>query len=326
MFEKIISIENLLLAWQEFLRGKRHRLDAQLFGVRLMDNIFALHHDLSYHTYRHGGYQAFNISDPKPRLIHKAEVRDHLLHHAVHHVLYPFFDQLFIFDAYSCRLSKGTHKAIKRLYEFYWRVSKNSTKTCWALKGDIRKFFASIDHGVLLNILQARIADENMMWLLSEIISSFHSSQTGKGLPLGNLTSQLLSNIYMNEFDQFVKHGLKVKYYIRYADDFVILSTNKDELQQMIVAIQDFLMRKLKLELHPDKLFLQTFSSGLDFLGWVNFVDHRVLRGTTRKRLFSKLGDHPTLATLNSYQGLLRHGNAKKLTAKLGNFQQIMIY
>jgi retron-type reverse transcriptase len=208
----------LLAAWQEFLRGKRHRQDVQKFSLNLMDNIFSLHQDLLYQTYEHGGYETFKINDPKPRDIHKATVRDRLLHHAVYRILYPFFDRTFIADSYSCRLNKGTHKAINRFRKFAYKTSKNNTKTCWILKGDIRKFFANIDHEILLRILREYIPDEKIIWLLEKIINSFSSTTKGvglpcvalakKGLPLGNLTSQLFVNIYMNRFDQFVKHRL----------------------------------------------------------------------------------------------------------------------
>lgn len=236
-----------------------------------MDNILALHRDLCNGTYRHGSYQEFNINDPKPRIIHKAMVRDRLLHHAVYRVLYPFFDDTFIADSFSCRIDKGTHRAMARFKTFGNIVSKNNTKTCWILKCDIKKFFASIDQDILLKILSERIADKRSAHLLQEIISSFNSGRESIGLPLGNLTSQLFSNVYLNEFDQFVKHTLKVRYYIRYADDFVILSPDKKYLENIIPAIAEFLQNTLKLTLHPDKIFIKTLYSGVDFLGWVNF-------------------------------------------------------
>ncbi len=129
-FEDIICIENLLEAWKEFVRGKRKKSDVQEFQLYLMDNILNLHDELTHHTYRHGEYQAFAINDPKPRQIHKALVRDRLLHHAIYRILYPFFDRTFIADSYSCRISKGTHKAMNRFQEFGRIVSKNSTRTC----------------------------------------------------------------------------------------------------------------------------------------------------------------------------------------------------
>ena len=220
-------MENLLLAWKEFECGKKNRRDVQEFSLRLMDNIFSLHRDLSNHIYWHGPYQAFKINDPKPRDIHKAGVRDRLLHHAIYRILYPFFDKIFIADSYSCRIGKGTHKAVNRFRNFSYKVSKNNTWICWVLKCDIRKFFASIDHDILVGILRKYIFTENIIWLLEKIIESFSSEEKGAGLPLGNLTSQLFVNIYLNEFDQFAKHKLKAKCYIRYCDDFVILSENK---------------------------------------------------------------------------------------------------
>ena len=277
-----------------------------------MDNILALHYDLADRTYKHGGYIAFNISDPKPRNIHKAIIRDRLLHHAIYRKLYPFFDRTFITDSYSCRIGKGTHKALNRFREFGLKVSKNNTKTCWVLKCDIRKFFANIDHDILTAILKKYIPDENILWLLEEIIESF-----SPGLPLGNLTSQLFVNIYMNEFDQFAKHKLKAKYYIRYADDFVIYSKDRHWLVNLIPKIRAFLANKLRLELHPDKQFTKTIVSGVDFLGWVNFMVHRVLRMTTKRRMMKRMKERQKSGTIQSYLGLLRHGNTFKVKKEI---------
>ncbi|MBI1956995.1 MAG: group II intron reverse transcriptase domain-containing protein [Candidatus Niyogibacteria bacterium] len=315
-FEDIIEVENLLEAWKEFVRGKRSKADVLVFSLQLMGNLSELNSDLNNHTYHHGSYQAFFVHDPKPRSIHKALVRDRLLHHAVHRILYPFFDKTFIADSYSCRAGKGTHKALRRFRTFTYKVSKNNTRICWILKCDIQKFFASIDQDILLGILREYITDVDILWLLESVIQSFCSGVSSKGLPLGNLTSQLFANIYMNEFDQFVKHTLKAKYYIRYADDFVIFSENRNWLQALIPQIGEFLSQ-LKLELHPDKLFVKTLASGVDFLGWVHFSDHRVLRTATKRRMMKRITEHPTPETLSSYIGLLGHGNARKLKALL---------
>jgi hypothetical protein len=323
-FEDIVNIENLLLAWQEFLKGKRNKADVQEFQFRLMDNILSLYSDLINQTYKHGKYQKFKINDPKPRIIHKASVRDRLLHHAVYHILYPFFDKTFIADSYSCRNNKGTHKAIKRFEQFARIVSKNNTKPCWALKCDIKKFFASIDQNVLINILSKHIRlsrdnqsyDPTLINLLKEIIFSFKSN----GLPLGNLTSQLFANVYLNEFDQFAKHKLKLKYYIRYADDFVIFSENKTYLEKLIPEIQEFLQTKLKLTLHPNKIYIKTVYSGVDYLGWINFKDHRTLRTKTKKRMLKRIKKNSAKETLNSYLGLLKHGNTWKNRKEILNY------
>lgn len=317
-YEDIISLENLLAAWREFLKGKRRKGDVQDFAYRLFDNVLALHRDLKEGRYVHGGYHAFKISDPKPRDIHKATVRDRLLHHALYRKLYPFFDRTFIADSYSCRKRKGTHKAIDRFRRYAYQVSKNNTKTAWVLKCDIKKFFASVDQCVLLDILNRYIPDKNILDLLRLVVESFHSTSPRIGLPLGNLTSQLLVNVYMNEFDQFVKHSLKEKYYLRYADDFVILSHDKNRLESILPLISEFLWRELRLSLHPDKVSISTIASGVDFLGWVHFSDHRVLRTTTKRRMCRNIADGPdNTAVLTSYAGLLTHGNTHKLKAMI---------
>jgi len=283
-----------------------------------MDNILQLRQELVERTYKHGGYEAFVINDPKTRSIHKALVRDRLLHHAIHRILYPYFDKKFIYDSYSCRVDKGTHRAVNRLRDFGRKVSQNNTRTAWALKCDVRKFFASIRHTVLKNILKRYIEDDDILWLLKEVIDSFNiENDTGVGLPLGNLTSQLLINIYMNEFDQFVKHVLKVKYYIRYADDFVILNADKNYLKNLLPRIKVFLNERLKLTLHPNKVSIKTLASGVNFLGWIQFPDHRVLRTTTKRRMLRRLSQNPTEETYNSYLGLIRHGNTQKLRERL---------
>jgi retron-type reverse transcriptase len=347
-FEEIISLDNLLLAWREFIRGKRSKSDVQVFARDLADNIISLHWDLANKTYRHGGYKSFYINDPKRRHIHKASVRDRLLHHAVHRQLYPFFDRTFIADSFSCRIGKGTHRAVNRFREMAYMASKNHTKSCFVLKCDIRKFFASIDHQILLNILSDYIPDDNIIWLLVEIIRSFAPtspsyapgirsplkggieknppSEGGQlreakrgdvGLPLGNLTSQLFANIYMNRLDQWVKHDLKIKHYIRYADDFVIFSCDRFWLESIISKMQYFLESQLKLSLHQDKIILKTIASGVDFLGWLHFPDHRILRRATKRRMFLRIKVKPTAETLQSYLGFLGHGDTFKVRQKI---------
>jgi len=295
------------------LRGKKQKKDVVIFQLRLADNLTNLYYSLANYTYKHGAYSAFTISDPKLRNIHKATVRDRVLHHLIYKELYPYFDKKFIYDSYSCRKNKGTHRAIKRFKYFACRVSKNNSRMCYVLKCDIKKFFASINHKILIKILKRHIEDTDIIWLIDEIISSFYSTRPGVGLPLGNLTSQLFVNVYMNEFDQFVKHELKIKYYIRYADDFVVLSDDKKWLEKQIFVIQGFLFKELKLELHPDKVSIKTLASGVDFLGWVNFPYHRVLRTTTKRRMLRRIVKSLAPETLNSYLGLLRHGNTGKL-------------
>jgi len=324
-YDSIISVENLLAAWKEFLNGKRQKIDVLEFQTDLIYQVTSLHRDLKNKTYRHGPYQHFKIADPKPRDIHKASVRDRLLHHALYRKLYPFFEKTFTANSYSCRVGKGTHRAMNRFRSFARKGSHSHTTTIWVLKCDIKKFFASIDHEILLTLLTARITDPSILWLLHEIITSFNAKcwtsdvpHQHKGLPLGNLTSQLFANVYLNELDQFVKHGLKTKYYTRYADDFVFLSCDKAELQQTLQYVRAFLREELKLELHPNKISITTIASGVDFLGWIHFPNHRVLRTSTKRRMFKRVqGLAQESPMTRSYLGLLSHGNAHTLQQRI---------
>ena len=317
------SVENLFQAWSEFKAGKRKRKDVQVFERYLEDNLFELYHVLKNKTYRHGKYQSFYVHDPKLRHIHKASVQDRIVHYLLYKYLYKLFDKSFVYDSYSCRLEKGTHKAVKRLVKFTRVVSKNYTKPCWALKLDIRKFFASIDHQILIQFLRKKIKDQDILWLLEEVINSFPS-----GIPLGNLTSQVFANIYMHELDQFVKHELKIKYYIRYADDFLIVSVSKNDLNHLIKEIGDFLWERLKLELHPKKTILRNLDWGIDFLGYIVLPHYILPRTKTKRRMFRKLKEKMESPNFNqsveSYLGYLSHANSVKLTMQLKN--QIVIW
>lgn len=177
MFDEIISLGNLFSAYREFRRGKRDKMDVQLFERHLEDNIFSLHEDLVSGQYRHGSYERFHIFDPKHRIIHKATVRDRLVHHAVCRVLAPWFDRSFIYDSYSCRTGKGTHVAVRRLEVFARKVSRNYRGPCYALQLDIRKVFDSVDHGILLQILQQKIPCPRTNALLTEIVGSYSSAE-----------------------------------------------------------------------------------------------------------------------------------------------------
>jgi len=316
-FEEIFSFENILESFNEFKKDKKYKNDVANFSMNLIGNLFSLHNDLMNGVYKHGTYKHFKILDPKPRDIHKASVRDRIVHHCIYRSLYTHFNKYFIYDSYSCRFGKGTHKAVRRFESFGRKESKNNRKTIWVLKCDIKKCFASVDQHILKSILENYLKCRKTLDVVVSIIDSFNSGFQGGGIPLGNLTSQLFINVYLNEFDQFMKREPKTKFYIRYADDFVILSKNKDYLLELTSKIADFLEENLKLLIHPDKLFLKTLNSGMDFLGWVQFPDHRVLRTSTKNRMFKKLDDNPPKPALNSYLGLLSHGNAHKLAKKI---------
>lgn len=317
-YDDIISMECLLSAWREFVVGKRGQNDVADFEMHLMRNLFALHDDLKSCRYRHGQYQAFFVSDPKPRSIHKASVRDRIVHRLLYRALREYFDKRFIFDSYSCREDKGVLRAIDQFRVFARKVSKNNTRTCLILKCDIRKFFASIDHAVLLRILGRHIGDPDLLVLLEKVIWSFETDgRENAGLPLGNLTSQLFSNIYLNELDQHMKGYLKTSLYIRYADDFVIFSDDRHLLENLIPAISVFLTKELKLSLHSGKIFLKTWAAGMDFLGWTHFPHCRTLRTATKKKMFRNLCKNSDEKVVAAYCGLLSHGNTYTLKKEI---------
>ena len=335
IFNDIVSLENLFLAWDSFKSGKQKRKDVQLFEWQLEDNIFKLHRDLKYYKYEHGDYTSFYIQDPKQRHIHKASVRDRVLHHAIFTILNPIFESTFISNSFSCRVDKGTHKGINVLDKMIRQVSSNSFKQCFVLKCDVKKFFDTIDHRILLKIISMRVKDEDAIWILEQIIGSLSSESTTifkkKGLPIGNLTSQLFANIYLNELDQFIKHELRIKNYIRYTDDFVIVSDNELYLKNLINSIRSFLSDELGLELHPKKTNISKSHRGVDFLGYIVLPHYRLLRTKTKQRIFRKLKERVrdynngtiTKQTLNqsfqSYLGVMSHTNAYNLEQELKN-------
>jgi len=321
LFEQIISAENLFLAWDKFKSGKRNKKDVRLFEWNLEDNIFRLHRDLKNKTYKHGIYHSFNISDPKPRNIHKAQVRDRILHHAIFQVLNPIFEPSFISASFSCRVGYGTHKGVRYLQNTLRKATQNGRVSCFALKCDIKKFFDTIDHDILLTILKRKIKDEDTIWLLKQIISSFSSNHSllgiEKGVPIGNLTSQLFANTYLNGFDQFIKNELKVKYYLRYTDDFLIISEDKEYLEKLLPKIISFLGEELSLKIHQEKTKIQKTSQGIDFLGYVVFNKYKLVRTKTKKRITKKFKSRIT----DCKQGLIsRNSLSQSLQSYLGFF------
>lgn len=322
------------MSWEKFKKGKRNKPDVAKFEFYLEQNIFQLHHGLKSKKYRHGPYFGFYIRDPKVRHIHKATVRDRVVHHAVFRVLNDLFEPTFIPTSFSCRIGKGNHKGVAVLADMTRKVSQNYTRPCFALKCDIKKFFDSVDHSVLLHLLSNKVRDNDVTWLLQEIISSFTASGElfdKRGLPIGNLTSQLFANVHMNEFDQFIKHELKVKYYVRYTDDFVILTDRKDIFDDLLQEIELFLKEKLHLELHPHKVEVRKLNRGIDFLGYIIRPHHTLLRTKTKRRLTRKLHnraeeyrtseicEETVHQTLHSYLGLLSHANTHRLSEDLQN-------
>lgn len=267
----LITLSNVFSSYDEFKKGKRKSIELQQFEQKAEDNLFVLYDKLKNKKYLPGTYTSFYVQDPKQRLIHKAPIIDRIVHHLVSKKLEVIFEPTFISHSYSCRKNKGTHKGLRDLQRFTRKISKNNTQKCWALKCDIRKFFASVNQKILFQILTKKIVDKDFLSLLSNIIKSFNSGIVNKGMPIGNLTSQLFANIYLNELDQYIKHKLKIHYYIRYMDDFVILSSNKYYLEKLIPTVKFFLENNLDLELHPKKVKIFNLKNGIDFLGYILF-------------------------------------------------------
>ena len=316
IYQELIRVENVFAAWREFRRGKGGKRDVLLFERNLEDNLFALRDELVAGTYCHGEYRRFYIHDPKFRVINKAGVRDRVLHHLIFAKLYEVYNPCFINESYSSRVGKGTHAGVADLESALKTVSRNFTKCVFALKGDVKKFFDSVNHAMLLEIIARKIKDTDFMRLIENIVRSFGDN---RGLPLGNVTSQIFANIYLNELDQFVKRGLRSKYYFRYADDFVILGEGERELSVWRAAIDEFLHNKLALRLHGRKTFIVKHGRGIDFCGYVLLLHCRALRTRTKQRMFKKsakkFGDfvrgrvdgHGVAQSLSSYFGVLQH-------------------
>ncbi len=323
-FDSVASLEGLFLAWEGFKRGKESRLDVQKFFLNLESNIFELYEKVKNGTYQHSAYTSFFVCDPKLRNINKAEVADRVMHHLIVKHIEPLFERSFIFDSYSSRIGKGAHRGVKRLKSFCLKLTKNQTKTAWALKGDIRKFFDSVDHNILIFMLRAKIKDEKLMDIIEKIICSYNT-KPGKGIPLGNLTSQIFSNIYLDKLDQFMKRDLGIKYYLRYADDFVILDEKKERLENLVLVLKDFLENSLKLQLHPTKLTIRKIHHGIDFLGYIVYPTYIILRTKTKRRMFRKIAIKKKELeagmisvesfnnTIQSYLGMLTHCRAERI-------------
>lgn len=330
LFEEMTSLSHIFQCWDQFRRGKRKRKEVQSFERHLEDNIFQLQGDLKTFQYLHAPYDQFYVTDPKQRHISKATVRDRLVHQVVYDTLTEVLDRKFIFHSLSSRLEKGTHLGVSQLHQMIRKMSVNGTRPCYALKMDIRRFFDTVDHQVLKTILRKTIQDEDVLKITDMIIDSFKLGDN-LGIPLGNVTSQLFANIYLHELDSFVKHTLKERYYIRYCDDFIILSNNEEHLKHLIISIQEFLAKKLKLELHPKKVILRKLTQGIDFVGYVLFEKHVLLRTQSKQRmkrrlkeayesfLIGKTAAAPMDQKLQSYLGILSHANQHRLSQAIKN-------
>ncbi len=278
LYAFLCSYQNLYTAYKKARKGKTQKEYVLEFEKDLIDNLWTLRTELLIHSYRPKPLQSFIIRDPKTRKISKSHFRDRIVHHAICNIIEPMFEKQFIYDSYANRRGKGTLKAIQRFNTFQKKLSQNNTRQIFILKADIKHYFESVDIKILLSIIGRRIKDQRILWLIRTILHNYHSTQDGKGMPLGNLTSQFLANVYLNELDQFVKHHLKAEYYLRYVDDFVIIHRSYSSLVKDRAKIEFFLKEKLSLQLHPTKTRIISIQQGIDFLGFTIFPYYQIIR------------------------------------------------
>nr|AQS33904.1 hypothetical protein [uncultured archaeon] len=288
LWQELCSTQNLQRAFTKARKHKTLKPCVLEFEADVKNNLSQLRTELLFHFYQPRPLETFILRDPKTRKISKSHFRDRVIHHALCNVIEPMFEKRFIFDSYANRKSKGTLEAIKRFEYFQGKVSHNYTTNVYVLKADIKHYFDEVDHSVLLDIIQKRVKDPKIIWLIKRILGNYSTSD-GKGMPLGNLTSQFFANIYLNELDYFVKQELNAKYYLRYVDDFVIFHTSLTVLQEWKEDIAQFLAEKLKLQLHPDKSKIIPLNRGIEFLGFKLFSYHRLLKRKNMRYFLRKL-------------------------------------
>ena len=257
LFEHIVSFENLLIAARKAFRGKKHRADVSEFYFYMEKELLKLQEELTLGTYCLQPYYTFNIYEPKERKICASSFRDRVVHHAICNVIGPVFEKSLIFDTYACRNNKGTHRAVARVRAF-------ARKHPYFLKCDIKKFFESIDHKVLKELMRKKFKDKRLLNLLDLIIDhSVPGYARGKGLPIGNLTSQDFANYYLSGLDRFIKEELQVKGYVRYMDDFIIFEKEKTVLREILIKICYFLKENFLLSIKEQGLILAPSIQGI---------------------------------------------------------------
>ncbi len=261
LFYRISSFEALLKATQCAARGKKQKPGVAEFLRNIENEVIELEQELRSKTYSPRTYDIFMVRDPKERRICAAEFHDRVVHHSVCAVLEPIFEQAFIYDTYACRTSKGTHLAIKRAKAFSGRYK-------YYLKLDVRKFFDTIDHQILKSLIHKKIKDTDLLWLIDLFIDHpVPWTEYGKGIPIGNLTSQHFANYYLSGLDHYIKECLRIEAYLRYMDDFVLFADEKDTLWDAKQRIENYLDIDLCLKIKESALILAPVSQGLSFLG-----------------------------------------------------------
>lgn len=290
-------------AWFEFRKGKRMSEEMHEFQYYLEERLLELHQDLNNGTYKHGPYRSFTVCDNKRREISVSSVRDRVVHRLLYDYLIPIWDKTFIYDAWSCRKGKGLLAAIERTQQFL-----NAHPHAYVWRADVKKFFDNVDQHVLFELLKRRVKDRQTLLLIREVLKSYQSSREGVGMPIGNLTSQVFSNIYLNELDRFVSHELKPIAYLRYGDDFLVFDMDLKNLQRMQKEATAFISNELKLTMHAKNNLIVKARDGLKFLGVELWSSGRRLSKRNQSRIDARLN----LRNTPSYHGVVaKHGGPK---------------
>jgi RNA-directed DNA polymerase len=367
MMTPIFSLENIHRHYLHCRRNKRNTVNALKFEYDLEENLLSLHEELEGQTYTPSRSVCFVLKQPKLREIFAADFRDRVVHHVLVDYLEKVWEPIFIYDSYACRKGKGTHRAVERLQAFMRKVSRNGTRRAYFMHLDIRGFFLHINKEILYQIIAKRIRDETLLWLARTVIfhdctknfvlkgksgllekipphKTLFNTENKRGLPIGNLASQFFSNVYLNELDQFVKHRLKAKYYLRYSDDFVLLHEEKEKLLGWREEIREFLQFRLRLELNESRQTVGPISNGADFLGYIVRPDYLLVRRRVVNRLkatlvgyekalvrreedctvlrYNHLALQKLMATWSSYLAHMKIANTFRLREKLsGRFK-----
>jgi RNA-directed DNA polymerase len=281
VFDDITGFESLYRSYKEASKGKRCKSEVLKFSENLEENLFELSRNLREGVYEPKGFKQFKLFDPKEREISAPYFRDRIVHRSIHRELELFFDKKFICDSYACREDKGTHSGVDRAQEFMRKEDVD-----YFLKCDICDYFGSVDHDILLEMVDRYVREDMLGDLIDTIISDYGD---GKGLPIGTLYSQLFANVYLNCFDHFVKQKLRADYYVRYMDDFVFFSDSKQELHDFREQCRGYLKGNLNLDLPYSKTTLEPVNKGLTFLGYRIFPGYRLLRKRNKMKFRERL-------------------------------------
>lgn len=345
--ETYFTFDNLYKAYLACRKRKVKTLNHLRFFENLEENLLELEKELQARTYQPGQSTVFIVDKPKVREIFAAGFRDRVVHHLLYSYLSPKFERIFIYDSWACRRGKGTHRAVTRLQDFTFKAQRLSADEQFYLKMDIKSYFTTIDQSILYNMITKKIKSDEILWLTKLIIfhdcarsispkiqgrqalfdklpkdKSLFTVPRGKGLPIGNLTSQFFANIYLNELDQFVKHKLGVKLYLRYVDDFLIIGKSQPDLISIQDEINMFVTDKLGLVAHPKKQFIRPIHDGIDFLGYIIRPEYLLIRkrivGDWSYKMRTLAMNNPSrgFVMMASYEAHAQLGNCHYLTVK----------